>query len=85
MIRTGADDPVAPSAVDSVDLDPSQQSGPPGGPGRGGVRWLGCWVFRLGRGGREGCWERKARTGEWNGEGIILVGPFDDEGPQWSL
>ncbi|MCJ7627524.1 MAG: hypothetical protein MUO50_03950, partial [Longimicrobiales bacterium] len=53
-------------------IDPSQQSGPPGGPGRGGVRWLGCW-------------ERKARTGEWNGEGIILVGPFDDEGPQWSL
>jgi hypothetical protein len=24
-------------------------------------------------------------TGELNGEGIVLVGPFGDEGPQWSI
>ena len=54
----GADDPAAPSAVDSVDLDPSQEGGPSGGPGEGGIRclpvrllWLFPCVRRQSRGG----------------------------------
>jgi hypothetical protein len=35
--------------------------------------------------GRGGCWERETWTGELSGEGVVLLGPGRDQGPQRSV
>jgi hypothetical protein len=65
-------------------IDPSQQGGPPGWPGRGGVGWFRCGNLGLGGGGRD-LWSRCGETIEADdlgGESIVLPGPFGDEGSQ---
>jgi hypothetical protein len=68
--------------------DPSQEGGPPGGPGGGGIGWLGCGglgCLGLGR-------QSPRARGEWarldarvDGEGIVLPGPGRDQRPQRSV
>jgi hypothetical protein len=63
-------------------IDPGQKGGPPGGPGGSGVRCprlSALWLGSRGGGGYRG---RKRETGSLSGEGIVLLGPFGDEGSQ---
>jgi hypothetical protein len=66
-------------------IDPSQEDGPPGGPGGGGIRCLSVRFLWLGRLGGGGFWEGKPGTGELSGQGVILPGPGRDQGPQRSV
>jgi len=63
-------------------IDPCQQSSPPGRSGGTGVGWLGCWDLWVGRRGRRGQGEREILDGHLIGEGVVLAGPFGDQGPQ---
>ena len=40
----------------------------------------GSWAFRLGTGGRGGCWERE--SGDLSGKSVVLACPLGDQGPR---
>jgi hypothetical protein len=63
-------------------IDPSEKSGPPGGPGGGGIGCVPFYPLWLESRGRGFCRERKRGTGSLGGQGVILPGPFGDEGSQ---
>ena len=63
-------------------IDASQEGDPLGRLGRGGVGWSGCWRLGFGVRGRGGCREGKAGSVDLSGEGIVLVGPLGNQGPQ---
>jgi hypothetical protein len=66
-------------------IDSSQKSRPPGWPGGGGVgcpRLCPLWLESRDRG---GCRGRKRGTGSLNSRGMVLPGPFGDQGPQWGV
>jgi len=44
--------------------------------------WARICVMGSGSVGRGGCWERETWTGELSGEGVVLLGPGRDQGPQ---
>ena len=56
-------------------MDSSQEGGPSGRPGRGGVWSLGWWAGWLRGWGRGGCWEERTWAGSLSGEGVVLLGP----------
>jgi hypothetical protein len=63
-------------------IDPCQEGGPRGGTRGGCVRWLAWRLLWPGRRGRRSQGKLGIRARELSGEGIILLGPFGDEGPQ---
>jgi hypothetical protein len=63
-------------------INPSEKSGPSGRPGGGGVGCPGLCPLWLESRGRGRCRERKRGPGSLSDEGIVLLGPFGDEGSE---
>ena len=68
-----------------MDLDPSQEGGPSGGPGEGGIRCLPVRLLWLGRRDLGGCWGESIETGDLSGQGVVLLGPCGDQRSQGSI
>ncbi len=64
-------------------IDPSQEDGPSGRPGRGGIRWQPFCPLWLERRGRWSVW--KTGTGYLIGQCVILLGPGRDQRSQVSV
>jgi hypothetical protein len=66
-------------------VDPSQEGGPPGGLGGGGIRCLPVCLLWLGRRDLGGGWGESIETGDLSGQGVVLLGPCGDQRSQGSI